>query len=98
MCVDFTKLNKSCPKRLMNMVFAPHIGRKLEVYVDNMVVKTPKDQKQVKDLEETFGSIRSYNMRLKQYKCIFGVQAGKFLGFILTSLGIEANQDEVQAT
>lgn len=80
------------------MVFSPHIGRKLEVYVDDMVVKTPKDQKQVKDLEETFGSIRSYNMRLNQYKCTSEVQAGKFLGFILTSLGIKANQDEVQAT
>lgn len=98
MCVDFTNLNKSCPKRLIDMVFAPHIGQKLEVYMDDMVVKTPKDQKQVKDPEDMFGSIRSYNMRLNQYKCTSRVQAGKCLGFILTSLGIEANQDEVQAT
>ena len=50
----------------------------------------------MKDLEETFAVIQSYNRRLNLDKCMFGVQAGKFLGFMLTSRGIEANPDRCQ--
>lgn len=64
--------------------------------MDDMVVKTLKDQKHVQDLEETFASIRSYNMRLNLDKCTFRVQTGKFLGYMLTSRGIKANLDKCQ--
>ena len=72
-------------------------SRNLEVYVDDMVVKTGADNPHVKDLLEAFTSVRNYNMRLNPDKCTFGVQAGKFLGFMLTSRGIEANPDKCQA-
>lgn len=63
---------------------------------DDMVVKTLEDRKHVEDLEETFASIRGYDMSLNPEKCTFGVQAGKFLGFKLTSYGIEENSDKCQ--
>ena len=70
------------------MVFSSEIGRNLEVYIDDMVIKTLKKNNHIKDLEETFASIRSFNIRLNPNKCTFGVQAGKLLGFTLTHQGI----------
>src|ERR1051325_9702285 len=83
--------------RLMDMVFAPQIGRNIEVYIDDMVVKTVEEQKYILDLEDTFAALRKYNMRLNPDKCTFGVQADKFLGFMLTNREIEANLDKCQA-
>ncbi|XP_072088112.1 uncharacterized protein [Arachis hypogaea] len=84
-------------QRLMNRVFNQQIGRNLEVYVDDMVAKTKIGESHVGDLTEILGQIRVYNMRLNPEKCAFGVQGGKFLGFILTSRGIEANPEKCQA-
>ncbi|XP_057760016.1 uncharacterized protein LOC130980341 [Arachis stenosperma] len=84
-------------QRLMNKVFDQHIGRNIEVYVDDMVAKTKIGESHIKDLAKIFGQIRAYNMRLNPEKCAFGVQGGKFLGFILTSRGIEANPKKCQA-
>ncbi|GAU43838.1 hypothetical protein TSUD_371170 [Trifolium subterraneum] len=108
MCVDFTDLNKSCPKvpyPLSNInrliegasgVFAEQIGKNLEVYIDDMVVKTEEEGEHDKDLVDILKSVRKYNMRLNPAKCSFGVQAGKFLGFLPTHRGIEANPDKCQ--
>jgi hypothetical protein len=71
-------------QRLMDRVFAQQIGRNLEVYIDDMVVKTPEEGNHNKDLAEILSSVRKYNMRLNPAKCSFGVHAGKFLGFMLT--------------
>jgi hypothetical protein len=81
----------------MDRVFANQIGRNLEVYIDDMVVKTGKEGNHHSDLEEILSSVRKYNMRLNPTKCSFGVQAGKFLGFMLTNRGIEANPEKCQA-
>ena len=51
----------------------------------------------MKDLRETFDTLRSYNMKLNPGKCVFGVTAGKFLGFMVSQRGIEANLDKIQA-
>ena len=51
----------------------------------------------MKDLEETFGTLRSYNMKLNPSKCTFGVTTGKFLGFMVSQRGIEANPDKIRA-
>ncbi|GAU23009.1 hypothetical protein TSUD_297540 [Trifolium subterraneum] len=141
MCVDFTDLNKACPKdpyplpnidRLidgasgyktlsfmdaysgynqikMNPMDAQHtafmsntcnyfynIGKNLEVYIDDMVVKTEEEDEHDKDLGDILKSVRKYNMRLNPTKCSFGVQAGKFLAFLLTHRGIEANPDKCE--
>nr|KYP46591.1 Retrovirus-related Pol polyprotein from transposon opus [Cajanus cajan] len=108
MCVDYTDLNKTCPKdsyplpsidrlRLMDMVFHQQIGQNMEVYVENMVVKTTSATDHASDLAEVFAQIRKHNMRLNPEKCVFGVQGGKFLGFMITSRGIEANPEKCKA-
>ncbi|XP_016199548.1 uncharacterized protein LOC107640548 [Arachis ipaensis] len=82
---------------LMDKVFAAQIGRSLEVYVDDMVAKTKLGDNHLDDLAEIFNQIRKYNMRLNLEKCAFGVQEGKFLGFMLTNRGIEANPEKCRA-
>ena len=52
----------------------------------------------MKDLEETFDTLRSYNMKLNPSKCALGVTAGKFLGLMVSQRGIEANLDKIRAT
>ena len=84
-------------QRLMNRMFAPQIGRYVQVYVDDMLVKSRREEDHLKDLRETFDTLRSYNMKLNPGKCAFGVTAGKFLGFMVSQRGIEANSDKIQA-
>nr|KYP69588.1 Cytochrome P450 71A1 [Cajanus cajan] len=81
-------------QQLMDKVFHQQIGRNMEVYVDNMVGKTTSVKAHVVDLAEVFSQIRRHNMRLNPEKCVFGVQGGKFLGFMITSRGIEANPEK----
>ncbi|MCI61650.1 hypothetical protein A2U01_0082907, partial [Trifolium medium] len=81
----------------MDRVFSEQIGKNLEVYIDDMVVKTAEEGEHVKDLADILSSVRRYNMRLNPSKCSFGVQAGTFLGFLLTHRGIEANPEKCQA-
>ncbi|MCI14323.1 hypothetical protein A2U01_0035453, partial [Trifolium medium] len=84
-------------QRLMDRVFSEKIGKNLEVYIDDMVVKTTKEGEHDQDLGDILASVRKYNMRLNPAKCSFGVQAGKSLGFMLTSRGIGANPEKFQA-
>nr|KYP61868.1 Retrovirus-related Pol polyprotein from transposon 17.6 [Cajanus cajan] len=84
-------------QRLMDKVFQHQIGRNMEVYVDDMIVKTPSAEAHADDLAEVFNQIRKHNMRLNPEKCIFGVQEGKFIGFMITSRGIEANPEKCNA-
>ena len=84
-------------QRLMNRMFAPQIGRYVQVYVDDMLVKSRREEDHLKDLRETFDTLRSYNMKLNPGKCAFGVTAGKFLGFMVSQKGIEANPDKIRA-
>ena len=51
-------------QRLMNRMFAPQIGRNVQVYMDNMLVKSRREEDHLKDLKETFDTLRSYNMKL----------------------------------
>ena len=70
-------------QRLMDQVLVPMLGRNVQAYVDDMVVTSPKKSKHVADLEELFTTIAKYKLKLNPEKCIFGVEAGKFLGFLL---------------
>ncbi|GAU47561.1 hypothetical protein TSUD_404080 [Trifolium subterraneum] len=83
-------------QRMMDRVFVEQIGKNLEVYIDDMAVKTQKEGEHDKDLDDILKSVRKYNMRLSSAKCSFGVQVGKFLGFLLTHRGIEANPYKCQ--
>ena len=68
----------------------------MEVYIDNMLVKSVKAELHITHLAEAFQVLKSYIMKLNPAKCAFGVSAGKFLGFIVYSRGIEANPDKIK--
>ena len=69
----------------------------MEVYVDDMLVKIKRAELYLDDLRETFNTLRKYQMRLNPTKCVFGVSFGKFLGFMVSQWGIEANPEKVKA-
>ena len=84
-------------QRLMNRMFVQQIGRNVQVYVDDMLVKSKREEDHLEDLKETFDTLRSYNLKLNLGKCAFGVTVGKFLGFMVSQRGIEANPDKIRA-
>ena len=78
-------------------MFAHQIGRNVQVYMDDMLVKSIREDDHLDNLKETFDTLRSYNMKLNPNKCAFGVTTGKFLGFIVSQRGIEVNPDKIMA-
>ncbi|KAL0293355.1 UNVERIFIED_CONTAM: Retrovirus-related Pol polyprotein from transposon [Sesamum radiatum] len=84
-------------QRLVDKIFRPQIGRNVEVYVDDMLVKSKMAEEHVKDLEETFSVLRKYKLKVNPAKCAFGVQGGRFLGLMVTQRGIEANPLKIKA-
>ena len=82
-------------QRLINKMFAHQIGRNVQVYVDDMLVKSQREEDHLEDLRETFDILRSYNMKLNPRKCVFEMMAGKFLGFMVSQRGIKANPDKI---
>ena len=78
-------------------MFKKQIGRNVEVYVDDMLVKSRKEEDHLDDLRETFNTLRQYHMKLNPSKCAFGVSLGKFLRFIVSQRGIKANPEKVRA-
>ena len=84
-------------QRLVNKMFNKQIGRNMEVYVDDMLVKSKEELAHLDDLRETFTTLKQYQMKLNPSKCVFGVVSGKFLGFMVSQRGIEANLEKVQA-
>ena len=84
-------------QRLMNKMFTHQIRRNVQVYVDDMLVKSLCENDHLDDLRETFNTLCSYNMKLNPNKCAFGVTAGKFLGFMVSQRGIEVNLEKIRA-
>ena len=64
--------------------------------MDDMLVKSIREDDYLNDLQETFDTLRSYNMKLNPSKCVFGVTVGKFLGFMVSQRGIEVNLDKIR--
>ena len=71
-------------QRLVNKMFNKQIGRNMEVYVDDMLVKSKEELAHLDDLKETFTSLKQYQMKLNPSKCVFRVASGKFLGFMVS--------------
>ena len=84
-------------QRLMDRVLVPMLGWNVQAYVDDMVVTSQQREQHVADLEKLFTTIAKYILKLNPEKCVFGVEAGKFLGFLLTERGIEANPEKCAA-
>ena len=70
-------------QRLMKKMFTHQIGRNVQVYVDDMLVKSLHEDDQLGNLQETFDTLQTYNIKLNPNKCAFGVTTGKFLGFMI---------------
>ena len=84
-------------QRLVNKMFQKQIMTFMEVYIDDMLVKSIKSKLHITHLAEVFQVLKSYNMKLNPAKCAFGVFVGKFLGFIVNNRRIEANPDKIKA-
>ncbi|RVX20296.1 Transposon Ty3-G Gag-Pol polyprotein [Vitis vinifera] len=78
-------------QRLMTKIFKPLVGRTVEVYIDDIVVKSKTREEHTFHLQEVFHLLRKYGMKLNPSKCTFGVSAGKFLGFMVSQRGIEVS-------
>ena len=73
------------------------IGKTVEAYVDDVVIKTRHVEFLIDDLRLTFDNLQTYDIKLNPEKCIFGLPAGKLLGFIVSNRGIEANPAKIRA-
>ncbi|XP_031107639.1 uncharacterized protein LOC116012276 [Ipomoea triloba] len=82
--------------RMVAKLFGKVLGRNMEAYVDDMIVKSRRGASHVKDLNEVFSIMRNFNLRLNPKKCTFAVSGGKFLGFMVTRNGIEPNPEKVK--
>ena len=78
-------------------MFEPQLGKNIEIYIDDMVVKSKVVSKHVRDLGDIFKILRKHKLHLNAAKCSFGVGSGKFLGYIVTHHGIEVNPDQIKA-
>ncbi|XP_031106330.1 uncharacterized protein LOC116010979 [Ipomoea triloba] len=83
--------------RMVAKVFKKVLGRNLQAYVDDMIVKSSETDLHTEDLTEVFSIMRQFDLRLNPKKCTFGVHGGKFLGYIVSKRGIEPNPDKVKA-
>ena len=78
-------------------MFELQLGKNIEIYIDDMVVKSKIESEHVNDLENIFGILRRHKLRLNASKCSFSVGSGKFLGYMVTHCGIEVNSDQIKA-
>ena len=79
------------------MMFTEQIARTIEVYVNDMLVKSKLSRDHIQDLEKMFKVLHRYQMKLNPLKCTFDVASGKFLGFMVNQNGIEANPEKIRA-
>ena len=80
-------------QQMMTRMIRDKIGRTVEVYIDDMVVKSKQEGWHIEDLQGAFEVLRQHKLRFITEKCTFGVGAGKFLGYLITNQGIEVNPD-----
>ena len=72
-------------------MFEPQLGKNIEVYIDDMVVKSKVESEHINDLRNIFEILRKHKLRLNAAKCSFGVGSSKFLGYMVTHCGIEVD-------
>ena len=82
---------------MMTIMFWEKIRRTVEVYIDNMVVKSKQETQHIEDLEGVFEVPRQHKLRLNADKCAFEVETGKFLSYLITNHGIEVNPNQIEA-
>jgi hypothetical protein len=83
--------------KCVHIILENQIGRSVEAYIDDIVVKLKKHVNLIDDLKETFKNLHKYKMILNPNKCIFDISSGKLLGYMVSSRGIDANPTKVEA-
>ena len=81
---------------MMTKMFESQLGKNIEIYIDNMVVKNKMVLEHLGELRTIFEILRNHKLRLNAFKCLFGVRSGKFLGYMVTHIGIEVNPDQIK--
>jgi hypothetical protein len=81
----------------MNFIFHDILGMVVEVYIDDVVVKSASFDGHPTDLRLTFERMRKYGLKMNPRKCVFGVSAGKFLGFVIHENGTEVDPKRIEA-
>ena len=84
-------------QRMLTRMFQEKIECMIEVYIDDMVVKSKQEAQHVEELRGVFEVLQQHKLRLNVEKCTFGVGASKFLGYLITNRGMEANPDQIEA-
>jgi hypothetical protein len=84
-------------QKSIQIILETQIGRNVEVYIDDVVVKLKKHGDLLDDLKETFDNLHKYKMMLNPKKCVFGVSLGKLLDYMVSTQGIDANPTKVEA-
>ena len=82
---------------MITRMFESQLGKNIEIYKDDMVVKSKMVSKHLGDLRAIFEILRKYKLRLNASKCSFNVGLGKFLGYMVTHRRIEVNPDQIKA-
>ena len=88
---------RSTYQRMMTRMFESLLGKNIEIYIDDMVVKSKMVSEHLGDLRIIFEVLKNYKLRLNASKCSFGVGSGKFLSYMVTHRGIEVNPDQIKA-
>ena len=84
-------------QRLVTKMFRPLLRKTMEVYMDDMLIKSKELQDHANHLQQVFDLLKTYGMKLNPVKCAFEVSAGRFLGFMMTQRGIEANPSQLKS-
>jgi hypothetical protein len=84
-------------QRMMQNCLGSQIGCNIQVYIDDVVITTSKEESLISDLVETFDNLNRYKLKLNPTKCSFSVSAGQLLGFLVSARGIEENSEKIQA-
>lgn len=84
-------------QRMMTKIFGNLMGKSVEVYIDDIIVKTPIGGDHVPDLSIVFEQLKKYNLRLNPEKCTFGFRSRKLLGYMLTNHDIKLNPEKCEA-
>jgi hypothetical protein len=84
-------------QRMMQNCLGSQIGCNIQVYINDMVITTRKEESLISGLQETFDNLNRYKLKLNPTKCYFGVSTGQLLGFLVSARRIEANPEKIQA-
>ena len=84
-------------QKAMVTLFHDMIHKEIEVYVDDLIAKSQKDESHVENLQKLFKRLRKFQLKLNPTKCTFGATSGKLIGFIVSKKGIKVDPDKIKA-